>query len=55
MTIITTSGIGLIPQNAEKSVPYENWLAYLKNLALFCIRKAHLSQKAGKKHNALIH
>ncbi len=47
--------MGLIPQNAEKSVPYENWLAYLKNLALFCLRKAHLSQKCGTKYRALDH
>ncbi|MHA1522309.1 MAG: hypothetical protein ACTSRK_19220, partial [Promethearchaeota archaeon] len=55
MTLITTSGMGLITQNAEKSVPYENWLAYLKNLALFCLRKAHLSQKWGTKYRALDH
>lgn len=55
MHITATSGMGLIPQNAEKSVPYENWLAYLKNLALFCIRKAHLSQKVGIKYSAIDH
>jgi hypothetical protein len=48
-----TSGMGLIPQNAEKSVPYENWLSFLKNLALFCLRKAHLSQKKGSKYSAV--
>src|SRR5271157_1391253 len=52
MTQITTSGTELHLRPEEESVPYDNWLTQLKNLALECVRAAHLPLKKGKKHDA---
>jgi len=52
MTQVTTSGTELHLRPEEELVPYDHWLSWLKNLALECIRKAHLALHAGWKYSA---
>ena len=37
---------------AEESVLYEHWLTWLKNLAVECVKKAHLPVSIGRKYAA---
>jgi hypothetical protein len=52
MTVVTQSGFELQLSPEEELVPYEHWLSWLKNLALVCIRKAHLAREIGWKYSA---
>ena len=52
MTAITTSGLELALRPEEELVPYDHWLSWLKNLALDCVRKAHLALHVGWKYSA---
>jgi hypothetical protein len=53
MTQATLSGTELPLRPEEELVPYDHWLSWLKNLALECIRNAHLALKKGWKHDAI--
>jgi Transposase DDE domain len=52
MTENTTSGNGMIPKSAEESVPYYNWLSWLKSFAIKCVKKNHLPIFVGNTHTA---
>ena len=52
MTVITQSGTELALRPEEELVPCNHWLSWLKNLALECVRTAHLALKSGWKYNA---
>ncbi len=52
MTEVTQSGTELTLRPEEELVPYDHWLSWLKNLALDCIRKAHLPLRAWWKYTA---
>ncbi len=43
MTQVTLSGTELVLRPEEELVPCDHWLSWLKNLALECVRKAHLA------------
>jgi Transposase DDE domain len=47
------SGMKVALQPAEESVPYEYWLSYVKNLALECVHRAHLSIHTGYKYTSV--
>jgi hypothetical protein len=48
------TGNELALESVEKTVPYESWLIWLKNLALECITHLHLAKKTGYKHDAVL-
>lgn len=52
MTTNTKSGHELLLKPAEESVPYNDWLSWLKRFAVNCVTKSHLQIKVGKTHNA---
>jgi len=52
MTTNTKSGNELLLKPAEESVPYDNWLSWLKRFAVNCITKNHLPIKVGKFYSA---
>lgn len=53
MSQISISGTEIRARSAEESVLYDNWITWLKNLAIACIRKAHLPIEIGWKYNAV--
>jgi hypothetical protein len=52
MTQATQSGLELALRPEEELVPYDHWLSLLKNLAMECVRRAHLALHKGWKYSA---
>jgi len=53
MTLNTRSGNELLLKPAEESVPYDNWLLWLKNFAVDCVKKNHLPINVGNSYTAV--
>ncbi len=47
ITQVTQSGTEMALQPEEELVLCDHWLSWLKNLAIECVRKAHLAFRAG--------
>ncbi len=52
MTTNTLSGNELLLKPAEESVPYNNWLLWLKSFFVNCVKKNHLPINVNKFHTA---
>lgn len=48
----TLSGNELLLKPAEESVPYDNWLLWLKSFAINCVKKNHFPINVGKFYTA---
>ncbi|MHA1340234.1 MAG: hypothetical protein ACTSRZ_09240 [Promethearchaeota archaeon] len=52
MSAYIRSGTKILLKPMEESVPYNDWLSWLKNFAISCVKKIHLPIKVGKIHTA---